>query len=360
MERFEIFQDLLGRTAKLLNSLVNTTSENVISMLTPFLIAAFTIVILWYAYKVMFGQLEQPVSQLITKCLTWSIVMSLALTAGNYQTKIASMIQNLPNDVAAAIVAEDVSEGRMGSMLDSMLDRGIEEAGKAFAIDTGLSFSLALTFVAIGNWLLTCVIVLTVTGFLMLMMATIAASFLAALGPFFIAAFMFDSTRGYFWLWVNQILYWIVYVVLFALCAHFVFSMFGHYINDIQISLKNWFPTVTACTVVTIFGLFIFFWIPRIASALTGGGGQSMLSTVSTALGSTGQLKNAGKIASGAAGIGGNAAVGAGRMAGAAGRGAVSAAGIAYRYLRNTIGSSAGADSVKQVTHQPSKGHARK
>jgi len=333
MDRFEIFQDLLERTAILLHSLVNTTSENLIKIATPFLISAFTVTILWYAYKVMFGQLEQPVSQLITKCLTWSIVMSLALTAGTYQTNIARMIQNLPNDVATAIIAEDVSEGRMGSMLDSILDKGIEKAGQAFATDTGFSFGQALVVVTIGNLLITCCTILTLVGFLMLMMATIAASFLAALGPFFIAAFMFDSTRGYFWLWVNQILYWIFYMVLFALCAHFVFQMISFYIDKVKIDLLDWLPTVIATSIVTLFGLFIFFWIPRIASALTGGGGQSMLSTVSTAISAL-PSGTIGKVVSttGAAGRG------VAKDAGQAARYTGQTARNVYRYLRNAAG----------------------
>jgi len=49
-------------------------------------------------------------------------------------------------------------------------------------------------------------------------------SWLTTIEPMFIAALMFDSTHNFFWMWTSKILYWVVYMVLFALCATFILS----------------------------------------------------------------------------------------------------------------------------------------
>jgi len=207
---FGLFQGLLGRINEILDTFVNDPANRAIEALTPFLAAAFTIILLWYSYKVMFGQLEQPVSKLITKCLTWSIVMSLALTTGNYQKNISHIVRNLPNDVATAVApGNDTADGKLGSLLDSIMDGGANKAKEAFGSAISIK-ALALgrvkMYVFFAILILIETMVLTTYAFLMLMMSSVAVSFLAALGPFFIAAYMFDSTRNFFWLWINMLL----------------------------------------------------------------------------------------------------------------------------------------------------------
>lgn len=317
MGGFTLFQELLARISALLNSFVNSAAGNSIATITPFVIAAFTVVLIWYAYKVMFGQIEQPVSQLITKCLFWSIVMSAALSAGAYQSNIASTIQSLPNDVAAAVApGRDASEGTLGSLLDEVASTGIDKAKEAFNSKTGrFEFGKAMIYVCIGFGVLLATLILTVSGFIMLVLATTAVSFLAALGPFFIAAMLFDSTRNFFWMWVGQVLYWVAFMVMFALFATFVINIYSFYLNAINVDSESWIATVVACNVVMLFGVVIFFWIPRIAGGLTGGAGGSTagaigglvrtalttLAIVKTA-GAAGMLKAGGSVAGAASG----------------------------------------------------------
>jgi len=334
---FDLFQDLLKHTDNLLNSFVNEAAGNAIATITPFVVVAFTITLLWYAYKVMFGQLDMPVSRLITKCLTWSIVMSLALTVGVYQNHIAKIIRDLPNDVATAVApGQSNLEGSLGSLIDHIFDTGLSKAKAAFTAPTDLfDFGHALLYKGIGFGILLWTLALTVTGFIMLMMATVAVSFLSALGPFFIAAYMFDSTRVFFGLWINQVLYWVVYMMLFALCATYIMSMYQSYLDAVEVGVEAWLPTIASINIVSIFAMFIFFWIPRVASALTGGGGQSMLGTISTVVSAAADaislIPSSGKLAS---------------------------SGTAKRDPPPS--SSTGAKAMKLLTYQPSKGHARK
>jgi len=335
MDSLKIFQVLLDRVSELLDSFVNDAAGNVITTATPFVTVAFMVVLLWYAYKVMFGQIEQPISQLITKCLFWSVVMSAALSAGSYQSNIAGMLQSLPNDVAAAIVPGGSSEGKLGSLLDTIIDAGTSKAKAVFDIKTGkLAIGEHILYKLIGSGILLWTLVLTVTGFIMMMLATVAASFLAAIGPFFIAALLFDSTRNFFCSWVSQIMYWVVYMVLFALCAVFILNLYNYYVDSIIIDKDNLLSVVITCNVVSLFGTVIFFMIPRISTGLTGSAGGSMLGAagglVRTVMTSVAIVKTAGA----AAGL---------RMAGAT-------AGI---------GSTRGAASMAAATTRPPRGYNR-
>jgi len=333
---FKLFQKLLETVSSLLNSFVNEAAGNAISTITPFVIVAFMVVILWYSYKVMFGQIEQPVSQLIMKCLTWSLVLSAALSAGAYQSNIADIVQTLPNDIAAAVApGGTTSDGTLGSLLDTIVNTGINKAKEVFSIETGtFDFGGAILYKGIGAGILLWTLLITITGFMMLMLATVAVAFLTAIGPFFIAALLFDSTRNFFWTWVSQVLYWVAYMVLFALCALFILNLYNSYVNAIIIDKANLLPVVLACNVVSLFGFVIFFMIPRIASGLTGGVGGSMVGAVGalvrTAITTVAMVKTLG----GAAGL---------KMAG-------TAAGM---------GSARGAASVAAATTRPPRGYNR-
>jgi len=336
MDDFKIFQYLLDRVSELLNSFVNEAAGNAISAISPFVIVAFMIAILWYSYKVMFGQIEQPVSQLIMKCLVWSLVMSAALSAGAYQSNIAGIVQTLPNDVAAAVApGGTTSDGTLGSLLDTIVNTGINKAKEVWRIKTGrFDFGGAILYKGIGAGILLWTLLITITGFMMLMLATVAVAFLAAIGPFFIAALLFDSTRNFFWTWVSQVLYWVAYMVLFALCALFILNLYKYYIDEIVTDRDNLIPAVLTINVVSLFGFVIFFMIPRIASGLTGGVGGSMVGAVGglvrTAITTVAMVKTFGA----AAGL---------KMAG-------TAAGM---------GSARGAASVAAVTRGPPRGYNR-
>jgi len=335
VDDFKIFQELLDRVAKLLDTFINTAAGNAIATITPFVIVAFMVVLLWYAYKVMFGQLEQPVSGLIMKCLSWSLVMSAALSAGSYQSNIADTIQSLPNDVAAAVApGGGQSSGTLGSLLDSITDTGISKAKETFDIQTGVRFDLALLYTGIGAGILLWTLVMTITGFIMLMLSTVAAAFLAAIGPFFISALLFDSTRHFFWSWVNQVLYWVFYMVLFALCATFILSIYKFYIDRITIHEDNLIAVVLTCQVVALFGFVIFFMIPRIASGLTGGTGGTMVGAVGSLVRTVITTVSIVKTAGAAAGL---------KMAG----------------TTTGISSARGAASIAAITTRPPRGYNR-
>ncbi|WP_068833063.1 TrbL/VirB6 family protein [Xanthomonas graminis] len=311
MSGFHVFQDLFSQVDPILQNFVNDASAKAVAMIVPFVAAAFVIVLLWDAFNAMMGRGDEPISKLIMKCLFVSCVMSAVLTAGAYQSNVADMIRTMPNDVAAEMApGNDTSGSSVGSLLDKVADNGITKAKEAFNAKTGnFEFMKALTYVLIGVGILLATLALTVTGGVMDLMATTAISFLAALGPFFIAALLFESTRNFFWAWISQVLYWVAFMVMFALFVNFIMTIFDFYMQSVKVDgvEYSWVATAFACKVVAVFGIIMFFWIPKIAAGLTQGHGGSVAGAfagmVRTALTTLAIVKTAGAAGAAKAGM---------------------------------------------------------
>ncbi|WP_017158603.1 type IV secretion system protein [Xanthomonas phaseoli] len=317
MAGFHVFQDLFAQVDAILQNFVTSASAKAVAMVAPFVAAAFVIVLLWDAFNAMMGRGEEPISKLIMKCLFWSCILSAALTAGAYQSNIADIVRSMPNDVAAEMSpGNDTSGDSVGSLLDKVADNGITKAKEAFNAKTGnFEFMKALTCVLIGVGILLATLALTVTGGVMLLMATTAISFLAALGPFFIAALLFESTRNFFWSWVSQVIYWVAFMVMFALFVNFTMTIFDFYMQSVKVDgvEYSWVATAFACKVVAVFGIIMFFWIPKIAAGLTQGHGGSVAGAVGgmvrTALTTLAIVKTAGAAGAAKAGMSTGSAV---------------------------------------------------
>lgn len=284
MAGFHVFQDFMGQVDAILQTFVNDASGRAVATVAPFVGIAFVIVLLWDVFNTMLGRGEEPISKLIMKCLFWSCVMSAALTASAYQSNVGDIVRTLPNDLAAAMTpGNETDTASVGSLLDKVADNGITKAKEAFNAKTGnFEFMKALTYVAIGVGLLLVTLILTGAGGAMLLVSTTATSFLAALGPFFIAALLFDSTRNYFWAWVSSVLYWTAFLVMFSVFNSFVMTVFDFYMQAVKVdgAEYSWVATAFACKLTALFGLLMFFWIPKIAGTLTGSQGGSVAGAV--------------------------------------------------------------------------------
>lgn len=317
---FNTFSKIFAFIDSILANFVNDASANAITAITPVIAVALVIVLIAYGFQVMLGLKQTPTGEVIWKCFFWSAVISMALSAGAYQSGIGEIVRTLPNDVAGEMVSgADTSGAGLGSLLDDTAKVGIDKAKEAFnhpvgALDVGKSVFLT----AIGVGILLATLILTVAGGVMLMLATVAVSFLAALGPFFIAALLFESTRQWFFAWVGHVLYWVLFMVMFALMVTFTMNLYGSYMS--QVSIENeaidWIQTIFAANVAAVFGVIFFFQIPRIAGGLTQGSGGTVAGAVGgavrTALTTLAVFKTAGaagafKAGSGAGGSGGGA-----------------------------------------------------
>ncbi|CAZ15904.1 type IV secretion system protein [Xanthomonas albilineans] len=279
-----IFTDIFAKIDQLLQTFVNDTSAKAIAAITPIVATCLAIWLIWHAYNVMMGHSRMPVADLIKQCLLWSIVIGVALTVGNYQSGIGDIVRTLPNDAAASLIAAgSPNDNQLGAVLDKTADIGIDKAKQFWNQPTGtLDFSKAIILGAAGIGILLSTLILCIAGFFMLTLATVTISFLAALGPFFIAALMFDSTRNFFWSWLSNVAYWVIFLVMFSLMVTFVVSVYQFYANAITMDDigYSWLSALFACNVVAVFGMVFFFHIPRFASGLTGGSGHTTLGAV--------------------------------------------------------------------------------
>lgn len=327
-----VFRDLFTQIDTLLATFVNGASAKVITAITPIITVCFMIWLLWHAYNVMMGHAQMPIADLIKKCLVWSIIMSLALTAGNYQSGIGNVLRTLPNDAAAAFLPSVQSGDQLGGVLDKTAGIGIDKAKAFWNQPTGTFQILAsVVLCCAGVGILLSTLILCVVGFFMLALATVTISFLAALGPLFIACAAFDSTRQYFWSWVSHSLYWVMFMVLFAFIVTFVNSTYQFYANSVVVGATgySWVSTLFACNVVAVFGMLFFFQIPKVAAGLTGGSGHTTLGAVGGLVRTVVSTVAAVKTVGAAKALAATGAASGGAVGGAAGQAAQGAAQVA-------------------------------
>lgn len=119
-------------------------------------------------------------------------------------------------------------------------------------------------------------VILTSVGVAYLLMAKVALSILAGLGPLFIVALIFPATERFFNLWLGQVLNYILLVVLYAAAFGFMMSIFKGYMEQTKMDgLMNVACTVGGVGILSFSMLIVLRQLPSMAASLAGGAALS-------------------------------------------------------------------------------------
>src|SRR3546814_639134 len=111
-------------------------------------------------------------------------------------------------------------------------------------------------------------------GFAICAFALFALSLLAAVGPLFVAALLFDSTRPFFFQWLGSIVNYVILVAFALLVTVFIANAADAFIDAITQDDSLILAAVKALGFYAL-GFFFFLQIPGMAAGL-GGGGASL------------------------------------------------------------------------------------
>lgn len=256
--------------------------------------------------------------------LTWAVSSLYGASVGLFT------MNGLPGQFANALGGADV--GGLGGYFDTLLQGAfraitkIEEIVQAHTDAAGVNLigmpnniveiilaafaNLVILFVA----LLSCALGFTICAF-----AFFALALLAVVGPLFVAALLFDSTRGWFFAWLGSAISYVMLVVFALLVTLFISQTTDTFINSISNDDEVLIAVLKALSFYVL-GFFFFLQIPSLASGL-GGGGPALAAQFANAV--TGNLAPiAGRTMAGAP-LSGARAVGAGarRLGGGIGSG---------------------------------------
>ncbi|EQB07895.1 hypothetical protein L286_02795 [Sphingobium sp. HDIP04] len=247
------------------------------------------------------------------------------------------IVTGLPNEFASIIGG---SPNGVGGSFDTMWARvdvaliGMQDATKEYAEQNasmwdlqGAATAIILCIGATIIILLTAVAALfaLAVGFVIVLYALFALACLAVVGPIFVGALLFDSTRSYFFSWLGSVLNFLMLSLFALLLVLVVANVAESATASFDGQFEHVWDTCVRIIAFYVLACFFFLQIPGIAASL-GGGAAAMVSQFGNAV-----MSGGGAVATGA----GHAASDARAMGASMGRGFSSA--VRRWRNRNTI-----------------------
>jgi type IV secretion system protein VirB6 len=268
---FKVFSQLYDKIDTTTATFVHDISTRCIVEITPVVTVGLTLSFIIYGLLIVRGAGGMSVAEFFGKAFRIAIIVNIALAGGLYQSDIAALIRTLPDDLATALIVKPSQGTTAASLIDEAAGVGFDFVGMAFNKAGMFSFE-GLTYCLIAIIVLFMVVILVAVGGAYLLMAKVALSILAGLGPLFIVALLFPATTRFFDLWLGQVVNYVLLVVLYAAVFGFMMSIFKNFMADMKMDeLSNVSWTVGGICGLSFSMLIILRQLPSMASSLAGG-----------------------------------------------------------------------------------------
>jgi type IV secretion system protein VirB6 len=255
--------------------------------LEPAIVTMGTLYIMAWGYLQMTGRIEEPFVFGLKRILTVAVVLGVSLRLWLYNAVIVDLFYQGPIQLGAAVIgapAPAVTD-TPGSVyiIDTIWERGGAAAGYlwnnggVFRGDFGFYIAAVIVWVLIG--------LLCVYTMFLIALSRLALSVLLALGPFFVAMLLFESTKRLFDAWLAQLANYGLVAILTTMGAALLLQLVESYATQTA-ALGTALATVDVLNMVLVSVLAFLFMrqVMPIASALAGGAAFNTFGTVSRAL----------------------------------------------------------------------------
>ena len=268
---FKLFTPLFETIDEATAAFVHDIANRCVVEITPVITVALTLSFITYGLLMMRGMVSMPATEFLGKAFRIALIVNIALAGGFYQSNIAGLIRTLPDDLATALIIKPSHGATAASLIDEAAGVGFDCVGDALN-KAGLLSGEGLTYCFIAVIILFMTVIMVAVGGAFLLLAKIALSILAGLGPLFIVALVFPVSARFFELWLGQVMNYVLLVVLYAAVFGFMMSLFKTYMTGtILDGLTNVGYTVGGVCIFSIAMLVILRQLPAIASSLAGG-----------------------------------------------------------------------------------------
>lgn len=249
-------------------------SGALIEKIAPLFSMGFGIYVLLLVFYYYGRGLDESVLDLSKRLLGWFIVIALAFNAGAY-SNLAISLYGLPEELISWFNETELNVGMLSNGIKAVqdmvgsLDALAQEKPWYYVQLHGTIFA-AKVVVSI------CGLVLVVFAYFFYLIAKLSLALTLMVGPLFIGAMLFPSSRQYGMNWIGQVLNYslacLLYAVISVLQMNFVQTKMTGWANKSYIdSVAKAWEVSYVMVVMTILFLIVVLSIPNIASALTGG-----------------------------------------------------------------------------------------
>lgn len=219
---------------------------------------------------------EQPIMEIVTKVVYMALFTLFAFNVAQYNTFIVAPANSIGSEIASAFSSSGKSSenviDQMAQQIITTMDL-IWENTDVITL-TGINVSglfrmiIAIIVVLVGGS------VFIAISFAYLAIAKIMVALVLCVGPLFISASFFPVTRNFFFLWVNQLVNYILLSALFGITFTLLTNLLQTYVSSPDFTD----PVLGDLVILKLLFCYLVFSgvimaIPQLSSSLSGGVG---------------------------------------------------------------------------------------
>jgi type IV secretion system protein VirB6 len=261
-----------------LSTYIGDNTARVAAILEPALVAMAVVYIMCWGYLHLMGRIEEPVATGLTRIVRLVVVLGIGLHLWLYNDVIVDTFYRAPTQLAQAVIGNSDPI----DTVDAIWNRGGIVAENIRHLGSGLS-GLGFFAESLVVWAMTAMLCLYVM--FLISLSSIALAVLLAVGPLFVAFYLFDTTRRLFEAWVAQLLNYALITVLTVFVAALLLHIVESYAAQTAARGSSIVDVDTLDMLLMIgLALLLLRQIMPIAAGLAGGVGLNGFSAVSRGL----------------------------------------------------------------------------
>jgi type IV secretion system protein VirB6 len=255
---------------------IGDNTAHVATAMEPAIVTLATLYVMIWGYLQLTGRIEEPFIVGLKRILTLAIVLGVALHMWLYNTVIVDTFYNAPAELATAVIgASDPVH-----TIDSIWEQGGAVAGYLFNNGGVFRGDFGYYIAGIVVWVL--MGLLCVYTMFLIALSHVALAILLALGPFFIAMLLFESTKRLFDAWLAQLANYALITLLTIMVAALLLQVVNNYATQTA-ARGAAIVTVDALNMVLV-AVLVFLLMRQvmpIASSLASGVALNTMGTIS-------------------------------------------------------------------------------
>lgn len=264
----QLYTDIFDRFNDISKTYITGNTTKFISYIAePTFVLLAIYVMLWGLSHIM-GLIKEPITDAAKRFIKIGFIIGIALNYDTYSAYVIRVITDGPEELASVFVT---NYSTIGQTLDTVFKETWEIGNKFWANAGFFDGNPGMYIVAVIVYAIACV--LTAYSAFLLILAKIAIAILVAVGPLFIIAAFFESTRKFLESWVAQLCNYGLLTILVIACNAFILEILRKTALLTAANIKNTDNVITVAPliVIGIISGLILAQLPSIASGLAGG-----------------------------------------------------------------------------------------
>lgn len=244
-----------------------------------------TIYIILLGLAILRGAVEYPFREFVYRGMKLAALVFAVTTLYGASVSLFTM-DGLPRDVATAVGGPSVNG--LGDFFDQIVRGASNTVVKITEIQDARTAAAGKNLVGLPNNIVEifftgiyCLILMVIAilsaalGFTICAFALFSLALLAVVGPIFVAALLFESTRSFFFSWLGSVINYVMLVAFALLLTIFIRNTGEDFMSQAFTGDTN-IPVIAIRAIAFyVLGFFFFLQIPGLAAGL-GGGGASL------------------------------------------------------------------------------------